>query len=152
VRRKETFALVVAAGLMVEPARADEETDIVGTWYVDAETFRSDFERVLESEFAGMPDAIRTQMMRAAKGQVEQTFKNGHAYAEFRPGGEVIFYSADDRPSPGTWSLDGDHIHFERAVRIEGEPGYEGVVDGGIMRVEPDPELPLTVPLTLRRR
>jgi hypothetical protein len=137
----------------VEPARSEgEETEVVGTWYVDTEIFRSDFERVLESEFDGMPEAVRAQMIKAARGQVERMLEGGGAYAEFRPGGEALFYIADDPPSAGTWSLDHGRIHFQRTARVEGEPGYDGTVDHGVMRVAPAEELPLTVPLTLRRR
>jgi hypothetical protein len=156
MRRTGALLALFSAGLLADAARGveerGEESDVVGTWDVDGEVFRSDLERALESQFAGMPDIVRVHAMTAAQGQIEQMLGEGGAYAEFRPGGQVVFHSPGDPPSSGSWSLEGERIRFERAARAEGEPGYDGTVEEGVMRVEPDPGLPLTVPLTLRRR
>jgi hypothetical protein len=156
MRRTGALFALVSAGLMTEAARGveerKEEGDVVGIWDVDGEVFRSDFERAVESEYAGLPEVLRVHMQSEAELKIGQMLGSGGAYAEFRPGGQVIFHSPGDAPSAGSWSLDGERIRFERAARLEGEPGYDGTVEEGVMRVEPDPDLPLTVPLTLRRR
>jgi hypothetical protein len=156
MRKTGALFVLFSAGLMADAARGveerTEESDVVGLWDVDGEVFRSDFERALESEFAGMPDVLRVHVKTEAELKIEQMLGGGGAYAEFRPGGEVIFHSPGDVPSAGSWSLDGERIRFGREARLEGEPGYDGTVEEGVMRVEPDPDLPLTVPLTLRRR
>lgn len=155
MRSKGALIALFSAGLLADAARGveerTEESDIVGTWYVDADVFRSDLERVLELQCAGMPEVVRIDMMAAAQRHLERSFERGIAYAEFRPGGEVIFHSADDPPSAGSWSVEGERIRFKRKAHIEGEPGYDGTIDEGVMRVEPDAALPMTVPLTLRR-
>jgi hypothetical protein len=155
MRSKGALIALFSAGLLADAARAvegrTEESDVVGTWYVDADVFRSDLERELELQFAGMPEIVRIDTMAAAKRHLERSFERGMAYAEFRPGGEVIFHTADDPPSAGFWSVRGERIRFKRRAQIEDEPGYDGTIDEGVMRVEPDAKLPMTVPLTLRR-
>lgn len=156
MRRTGALFALVSAGLMTDAARGveekREESDVVGIWDVDGEVFRSDFERAIESEYAGMPEVLRIHVKSEAELKIEQMLGSGGAYAEFRPGGQVIFHSPDGAPSAGSWTLEGERIRFEREAKLEGEPGYDGTVEEDVMRVEPDPDLPLTVPLTLRRR
>ena len=156
MRRTGALFALVSAGLMTDAARGVEERreehDVVGVWDIDGEVFRGDFERAIENEYAGMPDVLRVHVKSEAELKIEQMLGSGGAYAEFRPGGRVIFHSPGGAPSAGSWSLEGERIRFEREARLDGEPGYDGTVEEDVMRVEPDPDLPLTVPLTLRRR
>lgn len=150
--RHPALGLLLAASLMAGAALGAEEGDVVGSWYVDVEAYRGDLERALDEQFSEMPEAARAQMKAMMQGQIVQMFEAAEAHVDFRPDGGMVFYSAEEPPTPGTWSLDGDEIRFARATRVEGEPGYAGTVNGDVIRVEPDREMAMSVPLTLRRR
>ncbi|MDX1540970.1 MAG: hypothetical protein R3349_06155, partial [Geminicoccaceae bacterium] len=72
--------------------------------------------------------------------------------AEFRPDGTVVFTSATDPASYGTWSLDDETLRFERDQRMPDEPAYVGTIDGDVISVRPAGEdAGAEFTLTLRR-
>ena len=148
------LAAALLAGLTAGGALALEETDVIGTWQVDAEAYRQGLMEALEGYLAQMPAEMRAQLQEAMLGPLDEE-EGVEASAEFRPGGVMVFHASGEPPEPGTWRLVGDRVEFAREGRGEDEPAYIATVVDGVMRAVPaldESDMPFEVPLTLHRR
>ena len=139
------LALSVAAGL-----RADE-ADLLGVWAVDTAALRSQMERLIERRLGQLPENQRRPAMARARAQIGSMIGQMAGRAEFKPDGTVVFTSATDPVSFGSWSLENGTLRFGRDQPVPGEPAYVGAIDGDVIEVRPEGE-PTDAPFTLRLR
>lgn len=144
--------VALAAALLGGPALAADESDVLGLWTVDTEALRGQMERMLERRLDQLPESQRAPALAMARAQLAPMVDQMAGEAEFRPDGTVVFTSANDPASYGTWSLDDDTLRFERDQRGPDEPAYVGTVAGDVIEVQPagSPDNPHFT-LTLRR-
>lgn len=124
--------------LLQLPAAAADSSDVVGTWQVDVETFRTQMEEMIQAQLVGLPEAQRAQAMAMAEAQIDGMLARMEGEAEFRPDGTVVFSSPSAPKSEGTWSLDGDRITLQRNQPEPGEPDYIGHLEGDVIEVRPE--------------
>jgi hypothetical protein len=151
--RPAALAAALIAGLAAGGALALEETDVIGTWQVDAAAYRQGLLEAMEDYLAQMPAEMRAQLEEAMLGELDED--EGEAHAEFMPGGVMVFHATGEPPTPGTWRLVGDRLEFARDGREEDEPAFIATVADGVMRAVPvldESDLPFEVPITLHRR
>lgn len=142
------LAVVLWAGSVL----AADESDVIGLWSVDTGALREQMESMLERQFAQLPEDQRGPAMAMAMAQLDPMVGQMAGEAEFRPDGTVVFTSATDPASFGTWSLDDDLLRFERDQRMPSEPAYVGTVEGDVISVRPaGPQGNPHFTLTLRR-
>lgn len=132
------FAMIgLAAALFGSAALAAEESDVVGLWSVDTEALRGQMESMLARSFADLPESQRVPAMAMARARLDPVVGQMAGEAEFRPDGTVVFTSATDPESHGTWSLEDDQLRFQRDQPMPQEPAYIGTVEGDVISVRP---------------
>ena len=127
----------LAAALLACPVLAADESDVVGLWIVDTDALRGQMERMMERQLAQLPESQRAPALAMARAQLAPMVDQMAGEAEFRPDGTVVFTSATDPASYGTWSLDDETLRFERDHRPPDEPAYVGTVEADVIEVQP---------------